>query len=57
MVGRAHDVVSVLTSTVGIEARLAGCRVIQVLGSLYSADAPYLAYTVTPVNFTAELHR
>lgn len=38
----ASDGVVVMTSTVGLEARLAGCRVVQVLGSLYSADAPYL---------------
>lgn len=42
----ACDVVVVMTSTVGIEARLAGKRVIQVLGSLYSDDAPYLAYGI-----------
>lgn len=42
----ACDVVAVLTSTVGIEARLAGCHVIQVLGSLYSPDAPYLDYGI-----------
>ncbi|MBI5279360.1 MAG: UDP-glycosyltransferase [Burkholderiales bacterium] len=42
----ACDIVAVLTSTVGIEARLAGCHVIQVLGSLYSPDAPYLAYGI-----------
>ena len=39
----ACDGVVVLTSTVAIEARMAGCRVVQVLGSLYSPDAPYLA--------------
>lgn len=38
----AVDVVVVMTSTVGIEARLAGKYVIQVLGSLYSDDAPYV---------------
>ena len=42
----ACDVVVVLTSTVGVEARIAGKHVIQVLGSLYSPDAPYLAYGV-----------
>jgi hypothetical protein len=42
----ACDVVAVLTSTVGIEASLAGKHVIQVLGSLYSPDAPYLAYGI-----------
>lgn len=42
----ACDVVVVVTSTVGIEARLAGRHVIQVLGSLYSDDAPYLAYGI-----------
>ena len=42
----ACDVVVVLTSTVGVEARIAGRHVIQVLGSLYSPDAPYLAYGV-----------
>lgn len=42
----ASDVVVVMTSTVGIEARLAGKYVIQVLGSLYSDDAPYVAYGV-----------
>jgi hypothetical protein len=42
----ACDGVVVLTSTVGLEARLAGCHVVQVLGSLYSADAPYLAYGI-----------
>lgn len=39
----ACDGVVVLTSTVGIEARMAGCHVLQVLGSLYSDDAPYQA--------------
>jgi len=42
----ACDGVVVLTSTVGIEARLAGCHVLQALGSLYSGDAPYLAYGI-----------
>jgi len=42
----ACDVVVVMTSTVGIEARLAGKHVIQVLGSLYSIDTPYLAYGI-----------
>ena len=42
----AVDVVVVLTSTVGIEAQLAGCHVIQVLGSLYSPDTPYLEYGI-----------
>ena len=42
----ACDTVVVMTSTVGIEARLAGCHVVQVLGSLYSPDAPYLAYGI-----------
>jgi hypothetical protein len=39
----ACDIVVMLTSTVGVEARIAGRHVIQVLGSLYSPDAPYLA--------------
>jgi len=42
----ACDGVVVLTSTVGLEARLAGCAVVQVTGSLYTADAPYLAYGI-----------
>lgn len=42
----ACDGVVVLTSTVGLEARLAGCHVVQALGSLYSPDAPYLAYGI-----------
>ena len=42
----ACDVVVVMTSTVGIEARLAGKHMIQVLGSLYSIDTPYLAYGI-----------
>ena len=42
----AVDTVVVMTSTVGIEARLAGKYVIQVLGSLYSDDAPYVAYGI-----------
>jgi hypothetical protein len=42
----AVDVVVVMTSTVGIEAQLAGCHVIQVLGSLYSPDAPYFEYGI-----------
>lgn len=42
----ACDGVVVLTSTVGLEARLAGCRVVQVTGSLYTPDAPYLAYGI-----------
>lgn len=40
-----HGVV-VLTSTVALEARLAGCHVVQALGSLYSASAPYLEYGI-----------
>lgn len=42
----ACDGVVVLTSTVGLEAQLAGCEVVQVTGSRYTADAPYLAYGV-----------
>jgi hypothetical protein len=42
----ACDGAVVLTSTVGLEARLAGCAVVQVTGSLYTADAPYLAYGI-----------
>lgn len=42
----ACDVVVVITSTVGIEARLAGKRVVQVLGSLYSAAAPYVQFGI-----------
>ncbi len=42
----ACDGVVVLTSTVALEARLAGCTVVQVLGSLYSDDAPYLAHGI-----------
>lgn len=39
---QACDIVVVLTSTVGVEAAMAGKYVIQVLGSLYSHAAPYL---------------
>jgi len=42
----ASDLVVVMTSTVGLEASIAGTRVLQVLGSLYSVDAPYLDYGV-----------
>ena len=42
----ACDGAVTLTSTVGLEAHLAGCRVVQVLGSLYSADAPYLEFGI-----------
>lgn len=38
----ASDLVVVITSTVGLEAAIAGKVVLQVLGSLYSDDAPYL---------------
>ena len=40
---QACDGVVVLTSTVGLEANIAGCAVVQVTGSLYTPDAPYLA--------------
>lgn len=43
---QACDGVVVLTSTVGLEARMAGCAVVQVTGSLYTPDAPYLAYGI-----------
>jgi hypothetical protein len=43
---QACDGVVVLTSTVGLEAGIAGCAVVQVTGSLYTADAPYLAYGI-----------
>ena len=43
---QACDGVVVLTSTVGLEARIAGCAVVQVMGSLYTPDAPYLAYGI-----------
>jgi hypothetical protein len=42
----ACDLAVVMTSTVGIEARLAGLRVVQVLGSLYSEAAPYLEFGI-----------
>lgn len=42
----ACDGVVVLTSTVGLEASIAGCRVVQVEGSLFTADAPYLDYGI-----------
>ncbi|KQT08807.1 hypothetical protein [Ramlibacter sp. Leaf400] len=42
----ACDGVVVLTSTVGLEARIAGCALVQVTGSLYTPDAPYLAYGI-----------
>lgn len=37
----AVDVVVTMGSTVGLEAALAGRRVVQILGSTYSADVPY----------------
>lgn len=37
----AVDVVVVMTSTVGLEAYLAGCHVLSVAGSIFSEDAPY----------------
>lgn len=37
----AVDVVVVMTSTVGLEAYLAGCHVVSVAGSIFSEDAPY----------------
>ena len=43
---QACDGVVVLTSTVGLEASMAGCAVVQVTGSLYTTDAPYLAYGI-----------
>ncbi|TFZ02440.1 UDP-glycosyltransferase [Ramlibacter henchirensis] len=42
----ACDGAVVLTSTVGLEASIAGCAVVQVTGSLYTLDAPYLAYGI-----------
>lgn len=42
----ACDGAVVMTSTVGLEAHLAGKYVIQILGSLYSADSPFAAYGI-----------
>jgi hypothetical protein len=36
----AVDVVVTLTSTVGLEGRLAGCRLVQVLGSVFDDAMP-----------------
>jgi len=40
----ATDLVVTLTSTVGLEGHLAGCRVIQVLGSVFDAAMPLARY-------------
>ena len=42
----ACDGVVVLTSTVGLEASIAGCTVVQATGSRYTPDAPYLDYGI-----------
>lgn len=40
----ATDVVVTLTSTVGLEGHLAGCRLVQVLGSVFDAAMPLARY-------------
>lgn len=42
----ASDLVVTLTSTVGLEAHLAGCRLIQVTGSVFDAAMPLARYGV-----------
>ncbi|BBT15709.1 hypothetical protein WP8S17C03_17580 [Metapseudomonas otitidis] len=37
----AVDIVVVMSSTVGLQAHYAGCRVVSVAGSVFSEDAPY----------------
>ncbi|MBK9444444.1 MAG: hypothetical protein IPN53_25510 [Comamonadaceae bacterium] len=42
----ATDLVVTLTSTVGLEGHLAGCRLIQVLGSVFDNAMPLARYGI-----------
>ena len=42
----AADMVVTLSSTVGLEGHLAGCRLVQVLGSVFDAAMPLVSYGI-----------
>ena len=42
----AADMVVTLSSTVGLEGHLAGCRLVQVLGSIFDGATPWLKYGI-----------